>query len=339
MKQIRQDQRVNSILVSVVIPAFNAAATIDDTLRSVRSQSHRNLQIVVVNDGSTDNTLSIATSHAAQDRRILLVSQQNAGVAAARNAGWRAATSDLIAFVDADDLWAPTKIERQLEVMLAGGERVGLVYTWFDVIDERNFIRFSVQGQRISGNVIDHALRGNFVGNGSSPLIRRMALLEAGGYDPGLLQRGVHGCEDMLMYYRIARRFDFGVVPEHLTGYRVVSGRMSSNRPRMFASFRAVAQEMNAAYPQCHAAIQSGVRSYLQFLIGEALAFQDFAQVWPLLSPWVREHPLDLLFLPIEIAGTKTKFHIKWIVRALIGRPRARYAKRFSIGELQETVV
>ena len=304
MEQNQQDQRMNSALVSVVIPAFNAAATIDDTLRSVRSQSHRNLEIIVVNDGSTHETLSMATNHAAQDRRIILVSQQNTGVAAARNAGWQVATSGLIAFIDADDLWAPTKIERQLEVMLAGGERVGLVYTWFDVIDERNFIRFSVQGRRISGDVIDHALRGNVVGNGSSPLIRRMALLEAGGYDPGLLKRSVHGCEDMLMYYRIARQFDFGVVPEQLTGYRVVSGRMSSNRPRMFASFRAVAHEMNAEYPQSNATIKSGIRSYLQFLVGEALAFQDFAQVWPLLSPWVQEYPLDLLLVVSRIFRT-----------------------------------
>jgi glycosyltransferase involved in cell wall biosynthesis len=324
---------MNSDLVSVVIPAFNAEATIDDTLKSVRSQTHRTLEIILVDDGSTDKTMSIAAAHAAKDNRIVLISQENAGVAAARNVGWQLAHSELIAFVDADDLWAPTKIERQLEVMMEGGERVGLVYTWFDVIDEKNSIRFSGRGRNISGNVLGEVLGGNFVGNGSSPLVRRKALLEVGGYDQGLLEHGVHGCEDMLIYYRIARYFDFGLVPEHLTGYRVVSQRMSSNRPRMFASFRTVAREMDAAYPHRRATIEWGIRYYLRFLIGEALTFQDFAQVWPLLSPWVREHPLDLITIPLHVFITKVAFHLRWMIRPLFGRPVAVTAKTYPIGE------
>lgn len=266
--------------------------------------------------------MSIAAVHAAKDDRIRLVSQENIGVAAARNSGWQLAHSDLLAFIDADDLWAPpTKIERQLEVMLAGGERVGLVYTWFDVIDEQNFVRFRPRGRSISGDVLDQVLRGNFVCNGSSPLIRRMALLEIGGYDPGLLKCGVHGCEDMLIYYRIARQFHFALVPEHLTGYRVASQRMSRNCPRMFASFRAVADEMIAAYPRCKPIIDSGIRCYLRYLIGEAVAFQDFAQVRPLLSPWVREHPLDLITLPLHVVALKVAFPLRWTIRTIFGSP------------------
>src|SRR4051812_29793927 len=111
-----------SQLVSAVIPAFNAERTINDTLRSVRSQTHRNLEIIVVDDGSTDRTRSIVEEHASRDSRVTLISQVNAGVAAARNVGWQSSHSEWIAFLDADDLWAPTKIEKQLEVMIAGGE-------------------------------------------------------------------------------------------------------------------------------------------------------------------------------------------------------------------------
>jgi glycosyltransferase involved in cell wall biosynthesis len=75
-------------LVSVVIPAHNASATIDETLRSLRSQSHELLEIVVVDDGSTDNTVVVAQKHADQDPRIRIIRQDNAGVAAARNRGW-----------------------------------------------------------------------------------------------------------------------------------------------------------------------------------------------------------------------------------------------------------
>lgn len=333
MQPNEHDPAVKSDLVSVVIPAFNAEATIDDTLRSVRSQTHRHLEIIVVNDGSTDQTLYIATAHAAVDKRIIVLSQENAGVAAARNYGWQFAHSDLIAFIDADDLWAPSKIERQLEVILAGGERVGLVYTWFAVIDEQNFIRFRVRGRPISGDVLDQSLRGNFVGNGSSPLIRRKALVEAGGYDSGLLKNGVHGCEDMLIYYRIATRFHFGLVSEHLTGYRVVSLRMSSNRPRMLSSFRAVANEMKAAHPDRKKRIDAATRYYLQFLIGEALTFQDFAQVWPLLSSGVREHPLDLITVPPRVFVSKAIFYLQWMIRILLGYPVSRKTQTFPIGE------
>src|ERR1700674_400681 len=89
-------------LVTVVIPAFNAARTIDETLRSVRSQTHRRLEILIVDDGSTDATPQIVERHVAEDRRIRLIRQPNAGVAAARNKGVVEAAGDLVAPIDAD---------------------------------------------------------------------------------------------------------------------------------------------------------------------------------------------------------------------------------------------
>ena len=108
-------------LVSVVIPAYNAASTLDETLRSVRSQTHQSLEIIIVNDGSTDETGTIAKRHAAEDKRVRIITQENAGLAAARNKGWGQARSNFIAFLDADDLWAPTKITQQIQALEAGG--------------------------------------------------------------------------------------------------------------------------------------------------------------------------------------------------------------------------
>ena len=116
-------------LVSVVVPAYNAEATIDQTLQSVRSQSYPHLEVIVVDDGSTDGTRGIVLSHAAQDRRIRLVWEPNSGVAAARNHGIRVARGDLIAPVDADDLWSPEKVARQVDVFDREGHGVTLVYT------------------------------------------------------------------------------------------------------------------------------------------------------------------------------------------------------------------
>ena len=329
-----RDQQLHSHLVSVVIPAYNAEATIDDTLRSVRSQTHRHLEIIVVDDGSVDRTASIVNAHAAVDRRVSLISQENAGVAAARNAGWQLARSALIAFIDADDLWAPNKIERQLAVILDGGMQVGLVYTWWALVDEHNRIRCKIEGGNIAGDVLQQTMMGNFVGHASSPLIRRQALVEAGGFDSGLWDAGVHGCEDLLIYHRIAKRFQFGLVPDHLTGYRVAADRMSSDRPRMFRSFKMVANEMKLGHPECAGKVDRGTRTYLLFLIGEALGSRNFAQILRLLSLWVPEHPLDGVIIPFSVFCSRAGFHLEWISKALLGHEFAKEKPPFPIGEL-----
>jgi glycosyltransferase involved in cell wall biosynthesis len=330
----RCDTDLPSHLVSVVIPAYNAEATINDTLRSVRSQTHPHLEIIVVDDGSADRTTSIVNAHAVSDGRITLISQKNAGVAAARNTGWQFARSALIAFVDADDLWAPTKIERQLEVILSGGLKMGLVYTWWALIDEHNRIRCKVRGRDIAGDVLEQTLTGNFVGHASSPLIRRQALVEAGGFDSGLQDAGIHGCEDLLVYHRIARRYQFGLVRDHLTGYRVASGRMSSDRPRMLRSFKMVANEMKLGHPKSAEKADRGVRMYLTFLIGEALASQNFRQALNLLALWVPEHPLDGVIIPFSVFCSKTSFHLQWLGKALLGHNFANERTPFPIGEV-----
>ena len=97
-------------------------------------------EILVVDDGSRDRTPEIAAAHAAADPRVRLVRQANAGVAAARNRGIAEARAALVAPMDADDLWAPTKIERQLAALRRGGPGVGLVYTWSALIDDDGWV-------------------------------------------------------------------------------------------------------------------------------------------------------------------------------------------------------
>jgi len=172
--------------VTVVIPAYNAAATIDETLYSVRAQTHRNLEIIVVDDGSCDTTPQIIQRHADEDPRIRIIWQPNAGVAAARNRAIAEAKSDYIAPVDADDLWNPDKIEKQLAALLSGGPEVGLVYTWSARINACSVIVNDSPGARHSGVVTYQMCRGNFIGNGSAVLMRKTAIQEAGGYDSGL---------------------------------------------------------------------------------------------------------------------------------------------------------
>ena len=243
-------------LVTVIIPAFNAARTIDETLRSVRSQTHRRLEILVVDDGSVDAAAQIVRSHAAEDRRIRLIQQPHSGVAAARNRAIAEATSDYVAPIDADDLWRPDKIEKQLARLHRDGETVALVYTWSAVIDENSRIMAAVPGPTHTGNVVGKIFGGNFPGNGSTVLMRKAAVIEAGGYDPSLRARSAQGVEDWQLYFRIAAYHEFSVVPEYLTGYRKTATGMSADLVQMLRSRDLLAEEMCNRYPDYMAEIK-----------------------------------------------------------------------------------
>lgn len=256
-------------LVSVVVPAFNAEATIDETLRSVRAQTHFNLEILVVDDGSSDRTAEIATAHALIDNRVRLIRQPNAGVARARNRGVSEAGADLLAFVDSDDLWSPDKIHKQLLTLRSDGPRTGLVYTWYAFIDNENRIGATYRPTDV-GDVRDRICRTNFVGNGSSALVTRTAFDRAGGFDATLRAQGAQGCEDWQFYVDVAEGHDFALVPELLTGYRQSPGNMSSDPMRMLRSSGLVAERIQRRRPHLRAAISHGNAEYAVWLLDRA---------------------------------------------------------------------
>jgi glycosyltransferase involved in cell wall biosynthesis len=269
--------RTDNYLVSVVIPAYNACSTIDETLRSVRSQSHSRLEIIVVDDGSSDSTVAIAQMHSDRDPRVKIIRQNNAGVAAARNAGWQSAQSDLIAFIDADDLWAPTKIERQLGAILSAGGKIGLVYSWYAMIDDRNRILVKAAPTFFAGDVLENIFEGNFIGNGSAVLVRREALVAANGFESRLRAKGAQGCEDLMFYGRVAENFHFAVVPDYLIGYRYLPENMSSDFPRMLRSWMLVVDEFAVRHPNRTAALNRGLRNYSSWLLRRALSLGRFS--------------------------------------------------------------
>lgn len=252
-------------LVSVIIPAYNAEATLDRTLRSVRSQTHRTLEIIVVDDGSTDGTPALANAHAQADARVRVLQQANSGVAAARNTGWQSACSDLLAFVDADDTWAPSKIEQQIAALTAGGEKFGLVYTGFAVIDANDRIEYEVR-LHDQGDVMERMCRGNLVGHGSGVLVRREAVIAAEGFDPGLRAAGAQGCEDYLFYLRVAEKWHFAVVPEPLVGYRKLPDSMSSDMNKMLRSYIIVVDKMIERHPDKRRLFEDSLYSYATML-------------------------------------------------------------------------
>lgn len=228
-------------LVSVIVPAFNAAATVEQTLRSVLAQTYAHLEVIVVDDGSTDDTAAAVAHIAAHDPRVRLERQPQSGVAAARNLGIQIASGEFIAPMDADDLWHPSKLKRQLERFQGGEPDLGLVYSWYRRIDTDSLVLWNSLQPVIEGWVLHQYLEWNFVQNSSAPLIRATALSGL-GYEPSLQRKGAPGCEDYLLQLQLSRRWRFGCAPGFLVGYRQSPNAMSADWVRMLRSFAAMYQ-------------------------------------------------------------------------------------------------
>jgi glycosyltransferase involved in cell wall biosynthesis len=281
-------------LVSVVLPVHNGAATIDETLRSVRSQTFGNLEIIIVDDGSDDETLDIVSLHAAADWRVRLHRQPQGGVAAARNAGIAQARGKVLAFIDADDLWAPEKIAKQIAALRAAGPQYAVVYTWYALIDKDSRIIDRSYRPSDSGDVLARLCYGNLVGNGSSAIITKAALLEAGGFDASLRARSAQGCEDLQLYFHIAERHRFALVPEYLTGYRRTPTNMSSDLLQMYRSWMLVTGDVKRRQPMLATAIEKGRNLFIGGLLERAIAFRQPAPALFLASQLLCRDPMIL---------------------------------------------
>ncbi|HZP58789.1 MAG TPA: glycosyltransferase family A protein, partial [Opitutaceae bacterium] len=224
-------------LVSIVIAAHNAVGYLDETLASAVAQRYNPLEIIVVDDGSTDATAELVRGWSERDPRIRLIQQANAGVGAARNTGIAAARGRYIAPLDADDLWDPDKITAQVAEMELWGPRAGFAYCWVRTINEHGRMTGIQPRCSASGGVFGALLIGNFLHNASVPLFRADALKLVGGYATREEQGGVQGCEDWELCLRVANRYDVCVVPRVLVSYRIVQSGMSFNVRGMERSY------------------------------------------------------------------------------------------------------
>jgi glycosyltransferase involved in cell wall biosynthesis len=278
--------------VGVVVPMHNAERTIAATIDSIGRQTYANLDIVVVDDGSTDGSVALLDEKIRQDRRVRLVRQENAGVAAARNAGAAATKAAYLAFIDADDLWAPTKIAAQLEALRQGGPGVGLAYCWYASIDQRDRVVSFGPQPLVEGDAMKSLCAANWIGNGSSLLMRRTAFEKAGGYDPTLRARGAQGAEDLLMCLRVAEHAGFAVVPRYLVGYRATPGNMSSDSLQMFRSTELVLDEYRRKYPDHADGIALHLQASRHWFAYRAAAMRRRHDARILLADALRHHPL-----------------------------------------------
>ncbi|MDX2471393.1 MAG: glycosyltransferase family A protein [SAR324 cluster bacterium] len=211
--------------VSIIMPAYNSEATIGDAVATVIAQNYKSWELVIINDGSTDSTEKVAASF--EDDRIRLITHINCGVAKSRNRGLEEASGELIAFLDADDLWLPDKLQMQVEQFAKGGERLGLAH--------HNYVEFGDFGERLPGH-LKHckglALAGeiwqdlmvvNFIGT-LSVMVKKEALTQVGGFDETL-----NGPEDWDLWIKVAKDWQIGYIPEPLALYRQHEGGISKD--------------------------------------------------------------------------------------------------------------
>ena len=209
-------------MVSVVMPAYNAARYIEEAVRSVLSQGWSNLEVVVVNDGSKDGTAAVVRAIA--DPRVRVIDQPNGGVSSARNAGIEEARGEFIAFLDADDALEPGAIEQKMEALLRGDAEWAYSDMW---TCDAELGRIGEPDRGADGDLVRIVLLGlghAVPGAGSNLLVRKRCFSPDVRFDPALSNEA-----DKDMVLALASRFKGVRVPEPLFRYRGLAGSMSRN--------------------------------------------------------------------------------------------------------------
>ncbi len=215
---------MKSPLVSVIIPAYNAEKYIERTIHSALLQDYENLEIIVIDDGSTDNTADVVKKLAEKDRRLKYVHQQNGGVSSARNHGYKFSKGEYLAFLDADDIWLPDNVSKKL-AHLQDNPDVGLVHSDALLIDENDNSLNEVKKGK-SGWVLDDLLSWNetCIPAPSSIIVKREVIDSVGGFDTSLSTAA-----DQEFFFRVASKYKIGRVEEVTWQYRIHSQNMHSN--------------------------------------------------------------------------------------------------------------
>lgn len=214
--------------VCVIIPAYNAKDTLARTMQSALRQTHDDIEVFVVDDGSTDGTFDYATEVADGDERVTVLRQANAGVAAARNNALARTSCQFTSWLDADDVWHPTKIARQLEAYDSAPEQPSFVYSGYRLIDQADRIipnfRTLVD---VSGHTLCRQIATNFFSNVSSIMVPTALARRFGGHDARLRNWGIEGAEDLLLQLQLSTVGPAACARQALVGYRMHKGNMS----------------------------------------------------------------------------------------------------------------
>lgn len=231
------DSNEDQPLVSIIVPCWNSEDTLLETLKSAAAQTYRNIEIIIVDDGSTDRSAAVAAEFCAREPRARVVHQENRGLGGARNRGIAESRGAWIAPIDADDIWHPTKIEKQIGVVNASAQELGLIYCFYRTIDAQSRVTGSGPQWVFNGAALQRLAYENVL----HTVFSRATIEVVGGFDEALKSG-----EDTLMNLRIARYFPIAAVPEYLIGYRIRPERMWRSIDLVVESWRSVLQRVVA---------------------------------------------------------------------------------------------
>ena len=268
--------------VSIVVPAYNTLKTLPETIASLLDQTYTDIEVIVVDDGSTDGTAAWVRAH--PDHRVRLFRQINRGLSGARNGGIITARGDLIGFCDGDDLWEPEKLEKHV-AFLAEHPEIGVSYSASLLVDEQNQSLNIIQAPRTTDIAAHHILLRNPVGNGSSPVIRAETLRDiayrpAGETRDWYFDENLRQSEDIDCWVRIAltTKWGFGGLSEPLTRYRIVAGGLSANLDKQFATWSQMAAKVQMIAPPFAKRWIPAAQAYqLRYLARRAISLGDGA--------------------------------------------------------------
>lgn len=215
--------------VSIIIPAYNSLTYLPTAINSVFRQTFQDFELVIIDDGSSDKTADWVSC--LTESQIKLISQDNQGASTARNIGIANSEGEYIAFLDADDLWRPSKLTKQVE-RLDNLPQVGLVHCWTEFTNAQGDKTGKVMTSYGEGTVWKEMVLYNLLRCGSTPMIRRTCFESLGVFDTALKY-----AEDWDMWIRIASQYEFSIINEPLVFYREHEDNKSKNYEGQLESF------------------------------------------------------------------------------------------------------
>ncbi|MTI18565.1 glycosyltransferase [Rhodobacteraceae bacterium RKSG542] len=209
-------------LISVVLPVFNGENYIEAALTSIMNQDFKDIEILVINDGSVDQTGAILERLAGLDKRIRVLTKGNGGLVSALNWGLAEAKADVIARMDADDISYPSRLSKQWQVLKERPE-IGLVFSQMNKIDTRGRSIGEITNTKLSAEDVAEALsKGDCLPHHPTVMARKMDMLDVGGY-----REAFKGAEDLDLWYRMSKRTKLIGLSEILLDYRLHDGQVT----------------------------------------------------------------------------------------------------------------
>lgn len=245
-------------MISVIIPTYNSEKYILECVYSVINQTHKDIEIIVIDDGSIDNTEK-KLENLIKDGKIIFYKKNNGGPASARNLGIRKSSGDYIAFIDADDVWTENKIENQIDLIRKNNEPV-VIYTDIFYINKEREREYDIY----QGLIYEKLLKSNFITNSSVIIDRRIIR------DVGLLNESeeMFGIEDYEYWLRISKKYKFVFLNKKLTGYRIHANQINSHTKKYQIS-NLLLKELIDNFPSKNTF--SNIKHFIKMLIFEII--------------------------------------------------------------------